>query len=139
MLDDKGRVTIPPRVRGALGTDFVTARGAEGSVMVIPAAAWPEIEARLNADAGDGDRYHQFAIHNRTHTSLDRQGRLKLPKHLLEWASLIPGDAAAIVANETGFEVWNKRAWTQHHKARKASSENGNAAVRNGPETKVGA
>jgi len=116
MLDDKGRVTIPPRVRLALGTDFVTTRGAAGSVLVIPAALWPDIERTLNAEATEGDRYHQFAIHNHTQTSLDRQGRLKLPKHLLEWASLTPGDAAAIVANGAGFEVWNRRAWTRRLK-----------------------
>jgi MraZ protein len=112
MLDEKGRITIPPRIRAALGVDYVTARGVEASVLVIPAALWPEVEASLNENLdGDENRYLRFSIHNRSHTSLDRQGRLKLPKHLLEWASLAPGDAAAIIATGRKFEIWNRRAW----------------------------
>jgi MraZ protein len=117
MLDDKGRITIPPRIRRALGTEFVTARGTEGSVLVVPLAVWPAIEARLNEELASDDRYLQFAIHNRTSAVLDRQGRLKLPKHLLEWARLESGDAAAIVANGEKFEVWNKRALQDHAKS----------------------
>jgi MraZ protein len=110
MLDDKGRITIPPRIRRALGSEFVTARGVEGSVLVVPAVAWPDIEARMNESLPSGDRYLRFSIQNRTSATLDRQGRLKLPKHLLEWACLEAGDAAAIVSNGDKFEVWNKRA-----------------------------
>jgi MraZ protein len=116
MLDDKGRITIPPRIRRALGTEFVTARGTDGFVLVVPLAVWPEIEERLNEELASDDRYLQFAIHNRTRAVLDRQGRLKLPKHLLEWAQLESGDAAAIVANGQKFEVWNKRALQVHAK-----------------------
>lgn len=114
MLDEKGRITIPPRIRAALGIEYVTARGVEASVLVIPAALWPAIEASLHENLdGDENRYLRFAIHNRCHASLDRQGRLKLPKHLLEWASLAPGDAAAIVASGRKFVIWNRRVWTR--------------------------
>jgi MraZ protein len=116
MLDDKGRVTIPPKVRAALGTDFVTARGASGSVLVIPGDQWPAVEAQLRENLDSGDRYYQFAIHNYTRTSLDRQGRLKLPKHLLEWAAIVPGDAAAVIASGQKFEIWSRRAWTDRQK-----------------------
>jgi MraZ protein len=109
MLDDKGRITVPPRIRRALGTEYMTARGAEGAILVVPTALWPAIEAQLNERLPADDRYSRLAIHNRTGVALDRQGRLKLPKHLLEWAGLEAGDAAAILSCGEKFEIWNTR------------------------------
>jgi DNA-binding transcriptional regulator/RsmH inhibitor MraZ len=118
MLDDKGRITIPPPIRRALGTEYVSARGAEGSVLVVPAALWPVIEARLNVHLPADDRYSQLALHNRTGAALDRQGRLKVPRHLLEWACLEAGDAAAIISRGDTFEIWNKRNFAAASKER---------------------
>jgi MraZ protein len=111
-LDDKGRVTIPPKFREAFGTSYVVARGNGGSLIVIPSSLWATLEENLQQqDSENHDRYYQFAIHNRIPASVDRQGRLKLPKYLLEWASLCSGEAVAIVGLGAKFEIWNKRAW----------------------------
>ncbi len=123
MLDEKGRITIPPKIRCSLGTDYIIARGSESSLLAVPAALWPTIEVNLEESLrGDlsaaNSRYQHLAILNRTHVSLDRQGRLKLPKHLLEWASLSSGDPVAIVGLGVKFEIWNKRRWNRHVAAR---------------------
>ena len=112
-LDDKGRLTIPARLRARLGDHFVlTIAPPEPCLVMYPEATWSEFCARLEAAPRKDERYRAFVRHLFAHTeeiSLDAQGRLLLPAALRDMAR-IKRDAV-LVGTLTRVEIWPKEEW----------------------------
>ena len=112
-LDDKGRLTIPARLRARLGDHFVlTIAPPEPCLVMYPEATWSEFCARLESAPRKDAQYRSFVRHLFAHTeeiSLDAQGRLLLPAGLREMAG-IKRDAV-LVGTLTRVEIWPKEGW----------------------------
>jgi len=48
-IDDKGRLAIPVKFRGALGKGAVVTRGFDGCLFVYPAKGWNEFMGKMSA------------------------------------------------------------------------------------------
>ena len=48
-IDEKGRMIIPAKFRGELGTNFVVTRGLENCLFVYSYEEWNKIVAKLNS------------------------------------------------------------------------------------------
>ncbi|HEV2878059.1 MAG TPA: division/cell wall cluster transcriptional repressor MraZ [Candidatus Eremiobacteraceae bacterium] len=112
-LDDKGRLTIPARLRARLGDHFVlTIAPPEPCLVMYPEATWSEFCAKLEAAPRKDAQYRAFVRHLFAHTeeiSLDSQGRLLLPAALREMAD-IKRDAV-LVGTLTRVEIWPAEGW----------------------------
>lgn len=112
-LDDKGRLTIPARLRARLGDHFVlTIAPPEPCLVMYPEATWSEFCARLEAAPRKDERYRAFVRHLFAHTeeiSLDAQGRLLLPAALRDMAAIRRD--AVLVGTLTRVEIWPKEGW----------------------------
>jgi len=111
-LDAKGRVNIPSKMRKALRpsnhSTFVATRGADPCIVIYPLEVWQIIEEKLmNLNKGRALNRH-FTRNFIRHAELvqyDTQGRVALPAHLIEYASIDKN--VEIVGMIDRIEIWN--------------------------------
>lgn len=111
-IDDKGRLKVPATFRAVIhdqhGADvFVTSLTGE-SVLVYPMPVWLEIERKLSQMASTHpsrlkflDRVNYYGQEG----ELDGQGRVVIPPHLRESASII--GEVRVFGRINHIEVWN--------------------------------
>ena len=102
-LDDKRRLSIPAELRAEFASGVVVTRGFQQYLHLYPKAVWDEeVESQLKGSILDervADLNVQFRM-GKTDGSLDdKQGRLTLEQHLLDYAS-IHKDIVAIRAGK---------------------------------------
>jgi MraZ protein len=113
-LDDKGRLTLPARMRELLGVSVVVTRGLERCLLVFPAADFEKFLSGVNtvgmggADVRGLSRYFSSKA---TEDSPDKQGRINLPQTLREHANL-NGEVMVIGAFDH-VELWNPEQYAQ--------------------------
>ena len=117
-IDDKGRLKVPTMFRGVIqdqqGPDvFVTSVTGE-SVLIYPMAVWLDMERKLLAMPGNHpsrlkflDRVNYFG----QAAELDGQGRVVIPAHLRESASIV-GDVR-VLGRIDHVEVWNEERFSE--------------------------
>lgn len=91
-LDDKRRLTIPTELRDELESGVVISRGFQKYLHLYPKAVWAEqVEPQLQGNILDehtADLNVQFRM-GKVETSLDdKQGRITLEQHLLDYAGI---------------------------------------------------
>jgi MraZ protein len=117
-IDDKGRLKVPTMFRSVVhdqqGADvFVTSLSGE-SVRIYPLAVWIEIERKLMEMPGNHPSRLKFLdrVNYYGQTSeLDGQGRVVIPQHLRESASIV-GDVR-VFGRISYLEVWNDQRFLQ--------------------------
>lgn len=112
-LDDKRRLTIPPELRTVFTNGAVITRGFGQYLHLYPKQVWEElVEPKLEGDLLDervADLNIQFRM-GKMETELDdRQGRITLEQHLLDYA----GIQRDIVAVGVGSKYWRLMAKEQ--------------------------
>lgn len=112
-IDDKGRLKVPTTFRGVIrdqqGPDvFVTSLTGE-CVRIYPMSVWLEVEQRLSRVPGSHPALLKFldrvAYYGQA-DELDGQGRVVIPSHLRESASIV-GDVR-VLGRISHLEVWNE-------------------------------
>jgi MraZ protein len=91
-LDDKRRLTIPTELRAEFASGVVITRGFKRYLHVYPLSVWnDEVEPLLKGNILDeqtADLNVQFRM-GKTESSLDeKQGRLTIEQHLLDYAGI---------------------------------------------------
>jgi len=113
-IDEKGRVPLPPRFRGALKDGVVLTPGVERCVTAYPLSEWKKLAAELTGSSASSSKLRKL---NRAifatafSTQIDGQGRVALPVPLREYAG-IDDEVVAIGAN-TYLEIWDKTNWEE--------------------------
>ncbi len=118
-VDDKLRVAIPKAFRDALPDHeskglFVTP-GTDGSLAIYAADGLAELAVRLAAASPTGQDVRAFSrlfYARAERVDTDRQGRVRLPAHLAELASL--GKEVVLLGVRDHIELWNKEAWDKY-------------------------
>lgn len=117
-IDDKGRLKVPTMFRAVIqdqqGADvFVTSLSGE-SVRIYPLAVWIEIERKLMEMPGNHPSRLKFLDRVNYYgqaSELDGQGRVVIPQHLRESASIV-GDVR-VFGRISYLEVWNDQRFLQ--------------------------
>jgi len=113
-LDEKNRLTLPSKLRGAFGDGVVVTRGLDGCLFAWPVEAWAAMAERLEAVdqfSVDGRRIRRHFFSGAAHGELDKQGRLVIPATLLETAGITREVTVAGVSDH--LEIWDRAAWRQ--------------------------
>ena len=102
-LDDKRRLTIPTELRSEFASGVVVTRGFKQYLHMYPKAVWDElVEPQLQGsilDETTADLNVQFRM-GKLEAGLDqKQGRVTLEQHLLEYAD-ISKDVVAVRAGK---------------------------------------
>ncbi|GAB7387670.1 division/cell wall cluster transcriptional repressor MraZ [Bacillaceae bacterium] len=121
-IDAKGRLTIPAKFREELGSVFVITRGLDNCLFVYPKGEWAQLEQKLKSlpfTRSDARAFTRFFFSGAVECELDKQGRVNIPKHLCEYASLEKDCVVIGVSNRV--EIWSKGKWEEYF-ARSAQS-----------------
>jgi MraZ protein len=113
-LDEKNRLTLPARLRGAFEDGVVVTFGLDGCLEAYPRATWDEVAGRIQAlDPLSGDsrllKRHVFA--GAAQGELDRQGRLVVPARLIERVGL--GREVSVIGVHDHLEIWDRTTWRE--------------------------
>ena len=120
-IDEKGRISIPTKLRNDLGENFVVTRGLDGCIFIYPKEEWTNIISKYKElpNTKDTRTFMRPFLSCATESNLDKQGRVNIVGPLIEWASLNK-DVVIIGVNER-LEVWSKECWDNYIDSNKDS------------------
>ena len=111
-LDEKGRLAIPAKFRARFKEGAVVTRWIGECLAVFPAPEWAalnaEITKRPRTDPAVA-RFRHFLLAGAHEADPDAQGRVVVPAHLRDYASL--GGEAVVIGNSDHLEVWEPGRW----------------------------
>jgi len=127
-MDRKGRLIIPARFRQALKANdvktlFLT-RGLDGCLFLFPESEWRIAENRFRQipfTKGEGRKFNRLFFSGATEVTIDRLGRLLIPKTLKEFAQI--KQEVVVVGVSTRMEVWAKEQWQAFYEGSRQSFE----------------
>jgi MraZ protein len=114
-LDDKGRLTLPAKLRGELEEGVVITRGLDGCLFIFTQVDFEKFRAslgeRLSFTQKPARQFSRFLFSGAMPTSLDRQGRILISPFLREYAQL--NSEAVVIGANNRLEVWSPQRWAQ--------------------------
>lgn len=112
-IDDKGRITIPSKIREELKENFIITRGLDKCLFIYSKEEWENIikKYRELPNTKDARNFMRFFLSGASVCESDKQGRVKIEKPLIEYAQLIK-DCVIIGVNDH-LEVWDKTKWEE--------------------------
>jgi MraZ protein len=114
-IDEKGRLIIPAKFRDGLGASFVATRGLDQCLFVYPNQEWSLLEQKLKSLSlmkSDARLFNRFLFSGATECELDKQGRVNLPRNLIDHAKL--DKDCVIIGVSSRVEIWSKEVWTDY-------------------------
>jgi MraZ protein len=118
-LDERGRVTLPKKIRKELqDADVVLSRGFDACIFGFDKESWEreatkQLEAPVTEEKARAIRRYMFAGAEKL--EVDKLGRILLPTLLKEYAR-INRDVMVIGAGDH-FEIWDVKAWKEYSAA----------------------
>jgi len=112
-LDERGRVTLPRKIRFELGErELVLTKGFDECIFGYDLAAWEkeaakQLETPVTTEEGRTLRRYVFGAAQKVET--DKLGRVVMPTHLKEYAGI--DDEVKIIGAGDHFEIWHKKTW----------------------------
>ena len=112
-IDEKGRITIPSKLRDELGEEFIVTKGLDGCLFVYPKEEWNNIAKKYKElpNTKDARNYLRFFLSGAVVSDFDKQGRLNITQPLIKHADLVK-DCIIIGVNER-LEIWSKDRWEE--------------------------
>ncbi len=112
-IDDKGRITIPSKLRYELGEDFIITKGLDGCLFIYPKNEFNEITLKYKnlPNTKEARNYLRFFLSGALVCEVDKQGRVNLNQSLIEYAGL-KKECVIIGVNER-LEIWDKHRWDE--------------------------
>ena len=115
-LDDKGRITVPRRMRETMDVlghaIWYMTRGFDRCIFLFPRESWAAIRKQVgkfsSMDAKVLD-FRRLLFSSVAEAKPDGQGRLMVQPHLREHAGL--DREAVVIGVDDHLEIWSKEAW----------------------------
>lgn len=117
-LDDRGRVTLPRKLRQELDeTQIVLSRGFDRCIFGFDRERWEkeadkQLATPVTENEGRKIRRYMFAAAEKA--DIDKLGRILMPTHLKEYAGI--QSAVKIIGAGDHFEIWDSVRWTDYSK-----------------------
>ena len=110
-IDDKGRLTIPSKLRIELKETCIITRGLDKCLFIYSQEEWTIIieKYRELPNTKDARNFMRFFLSGASVCEFDKQGRVKISGPLMDYAEL-EKDCVIIGVNDH-LEVWSKELW----------------------------
>jgi MraZ protein len=112
-IDDKSRLTLPARFRGAFAEGIVVTAGIDVCLAAYSRAEWENLVTQrlgpLDPLSKEGRRMHRYFFASASEGALDKQGRVSLPASLVKYAQL--GRDVVVAGVNDHLEIWDRAAW----------------------------
>ena len=112
-IDEKGRITIPSKVRYDLGESFVVTSGLDRCLYVYPKKEWETIITKYQKlpNTKDARNFMRFFLSGATTCEFDKHGRINIQAPLIHYAELKKD--CVIVGVSDHLEIWSQELWQQ--------------------------
>lgn len=112
-IDAKGRLFVPAKLRDKLGVAFIAAAVMDHCVCLYSAEEWDKLMKGLSEmPMTKARKLQRYLSANAVDVQSDSQGRILLPKHLLEYAGL--EKEALVIGAGNRAEIWNPAAYAEN-------------------------
>lgn len=113
IIDEKGRIVIPSKIREELGLEFVITRGLDNCLFVYSKREFEEIIKKYKElpNTKDARNFMRFFLSGASTLTFDKQGRINIPMPLINYASL-KKDCVVIGVNDR-LEIWAEEKWNE--------------------------
>lgn len=114
-VDDKGRVAVPARYRNVLEGGAILTRGNDGCLAMFRMNEWEvmmEKIAKLPQSKSEARNYMRFVLSGAVDVKLDKQGRINIPKYLMDFGQIDKKVVFVGVFNR--LEIWNTDIWDSY-------------------------
>ena len=110
-IDEKGRLTIPAKIRYELGDNFIITRGLDGCLFIYKKETWEKIINNYQTlpNVKEARNFMRFFLSGAAPQSFDKQGRINISKALLKHANL--SKDAVIIGVGDRSEIWDSDKW----------------------------
>lgn len=115
-LDDKGRITVPRRIRETMDVlghaIWYMTRGFDGCIFMFHRDEWDKIRrqvSRFSSMDAQALDFKRFFFSSVAEGKPDAQGRMAVPPHLRDYAGL--DREAVVIGVDDHLEVWSKERW----------------------------
>ncbi len=111
-IDVKGRLFVPAKLREKLGLSFIAAAVMDHCISLYSVEEWEKLQAGLaEMPLTKARKLQRYLSANAVDAQVDTQGRILLPKHLLEYAGL--EKEALVIGAGNRAEIWNPAAYEE--------------------------
>lgn len=112
-IDEKGRLTIPSKIREELQGNFIVTRGMDHCLFVYKQEDWKRIIENYKTlpNTKDARDFMRFFLSGATEQDFDKQGRINIASPLVKYASL-EKDCIIIGVNDH-LEIWSQELWNR--------------------------
>ncbi len=117
LIDNKGRLAIPIKFRSTLAEGLVVTKGLDGCLFLYTRKEWDILAAKINSMPFSQSNARAFArliLGGAMDLVPDKQGRINLPKYLLDFAKIKSNVIIAGLFNR--LEIWDSKAWEEYKK-----------------------
>lgn len=117
-IDEKGRVSIPSKVREELGGSFFVTKGPDHCLFIYTAADWQNLclkGKKLSFTNSSSRAFSRLFFSGAAELEFDKLGRVLVPGTLRQYASL--NKDVIIIGVGTRLEMWDKDAWNSYSEA----------------------
>ena len=110
-LDNKGRLTIPSKIRYELGETFVITRGIDKCLFVYPKEEWNNIISKYKTlpNTKDARNFMRVFLSGASICEFDKQGRINISSPLINYADLTK--ECVIIGVSDRLEIWSMENW----------------------------
>lgn len=127
-VDLKGRLAIPVKFRPDLAQGAVVTRGLDGCLFLFTTEEWQVLATKvrqLPLTEPKARAFVRMMFAGAAELLIDKQGRINVPAHLLEFAKISKETVIAGLLNR--IEVWDAKAWKAYQE--QAESETDSIAM----------
>ncbi|MCK5305696.1 MAG: division/cell wall cluster transcriptional repressor MraZ [Candidatus Omnitrophica bacterium] len=127
-IDRKGRLIIPAKFRLLTKENYIdklyVTRGLDKCLFVFVEEEWKAQEHKFRSlpfTKRDSRKFNRLYFSGACEASLDKQGRILIPKYLKEYAQI--KKEVIIVGVSNRFEIWDEGVWKEYYKNTQSSFE----------------
>jgi MraZ protein len=114
-LDEKGRLTLPSRLRPYFEGGIVITKGVDRCLFAFPPEEWAAFKANIKSNAdlsAKGRQLSRMFFSTAFEATLDRQGRVLVPTKLAGYAGL--RHDVTIAGVDDRLEIWDTDEWNRY-------------------------
>ena len=111
-IDTKGRMSMPAKLRDALGDSFVLTLGLDKCLLAYDTAEWEKFESKLIELPSTNSKVRKLVRHftgGAADVDVDGQGRILIPAKLREYAGLTKETVVVGMGNRV--EIWSRETY----------------------------
>ncbi|MGI6458845.1 MAG: division/cell wall cluster transcriptional repressor MraZ [Candidatus Hydrogenedentales bacterium] len=117
-VDDKGRLTVPSRLRQVMEVEgdavWYLTQGFDGCISVYPRDEWRRIRSQVNRYSSMNAKalaFRRLFFSSMGEAKIDGQGRMAIPIHLRELGKINTDTDAILIGVDDHLEIWNFERW----------------------------